>query len=260
METASRFLVGLSRYRLADFEGADQAFQRYLSTVISLEDKAAGNFWIGKSLAQKGDSEAAQTALQTAAATDPTGYYSERARDLLNERTPFTPPGGYDLTYDIFSERVKAAEWVITKFNLPVEIDLLGPGDLVNDPYLLRGLELWEVGLYDEARGEFEILRMMAQDDPVRTFRLANLFLDLRSLSISNHGCPTGCSILQVLMMRAHSAHLHISTIFVLGHIILTSSYHLPKSTIFTRSSYSLSSGKKAYLRVLYDPLPAPVG
>lgn len=175
----ARFLASISRYRLEDFEGAELAFQRYLSASASLEDKAAGNFWLGKTYARRGSLESAKTAWQTAAALDPTSYYSERARDLLNERASFSPPEGYDLVYDLNGEKIKAADWVKTKFNLAADVDLLGPGDLVNDPYLRRGLELWEIGMLDEARGEFEVLRMQAQEDPARTFRLANLFLDL---------------------------------------------------------------------------------
>jgi soluble lytic murein transglycosylase len=52
---------------------------------------------------------------------------------------------------------------------------------LVNDPFLRRGLELWYLGEYDEARGEFEVLRTLSQTDPAKTFRLMNLFLDIQA-------------------------------------------------------------------------------
>jgi soluble lytic murein transglycosylase len=175
----SRFLAALSRYRLKEYTDAAQAFQRFLGIAVSLEDKAAGHFWNGKSLEQAGETESARTAFGTAAAVDPTGYYSERARDKLRERDVFEPPQSYDLAFDLPAERRKAAEWVKTTFNLGADVDLSGPGELVVDAYLRRGLELWELGLYDEARGEFEVLRTTSQSDPARTFRLTNLFLDL---------------------------------------------------------------------------------
>jgi soluble lytic murein transglycosylase len=177
--TRSRFLAALTRFRLEDYKGAEDAFQRFLSEAATLEDKAAGHFWNGKSLNAAGDSEGARSAWQTAASVDPTGYYSERARDYLHDRETFAPPLSYDLAFDLPAERKKAELWVKTTFALPPDTDLSGPGDLVNDPYLRRGLELWDLGLYDEARGEFEILRQLSENDPARTFRLANLFVDL---------------------------------------------------------------------------------
>ncbi len=175
----SRFLAALARYRQGDYPAAQNAFERFLSVAVSLEDRAAGNFWAAKSALAKDDPESARTTFQTAASIDPTGYYSERARDYLHDRGLFEPPIGYDLGYDLNAERDKAAEWVKTTFNLPPETDLSGPGDLADDPSLQRGLELWELGLYDDARGEFEVLRTRSQSDPARTFRLIQLFIDL---------------------------------------------------------------------------------
>ncbi len=175
----SRFLAALARYRLKEFPAAAEAFRRFTAEAVSLEDRAAGNFWLGKALRGAGDDAAAQAAWETAAGIDPTGYYSERSRDYAKGREAYEPPQSYDLGFDMAAERAKAAEWVKTTFSLPPETDLSGPGDLVTDPYLRRGLELWNLGLYDEARGEFEVLRTLSQNDPGRTFRLANLFMDL---------------------------------------------------------------------------------
>jgi soluble lytic murein transglycosylase len=175
----ARFLAALARYRLKDYPAAAEAFKRFEAEAVTLEDKASAGFWLGKALSAAGDADGAQAAWQSAAAIQPTSYYSERARDYTHSRDAFDPPESYDLVFDLQTERRKAADWVKTTFNLPADSDLLGPGDLVNDSYLRRGLELWELGLYDAARGEFEVLRTLSQTDPGKSFRLANLFLDV---------------------------------------------------------------------------------
>lgn len=180
----SRFLSALAQYRLGDYPAAKDAFERFEAVAVTLEDKASARFWVAKSLAAAGDSEAALAAWQAAAAIDPTGYYSERARDILHDRMIFQPPISYDLAFDLPAERLKAEEWVKTTFNLPEDSSLAAglaapPPDLLADPYFQRGLQLWKLGLYDEARGELEILRQYSQGDPGRTFQLIQIFLDL---------------------------------------------------------------------------------
>jgi len=180
----ARFLSALARYRLGDYPAAKDAFERFEALAVSLEDKASARFWVAKSLAAAGDTEGARAAWEQTAAIDPTGYYSERARDLLRERAIFQPPIAYDLAFDLPAERRKAEEWVKTTFNLAAERDLSAslaapPAELLADPYFQRGLQLWKLGLYDEARGEFEILRQYSQADPARTFQLVQVFLEL---------------------------------------------------------------------------------
>ena len=94
------FLAGISRYRLADFTGAMGAFQRYLENATTLEERAAAHFWQGKSQLAMGDSAAANASWEAAAGVDPTGYYSERASDILRQLPPFTPPQDFDLSSD----------------------------------------------------------------------------------------------------------------------------------------------------------------
>jgi soluble lytic murein transglycosylase len=180
-EAASRalFLAGITYYRLKNYPAAEKSFQRYLAVAVPMGEKSAAQFWIGKALDAAGKAENAQAAWQTAAGIDPTGYYSERARDMLHGRQAFDPPTEFDLAFDRQAEKAKAEEWVRTTFNLPPETDLSSPGALMNDTYFKRGLELWNLGLYDEARAEFESLRILSQNDPAQSYRLMNTLLDL---------------------------------------------------------------------------------
>ena len=168
------YLAGITRYRLGDFPAAHDTFQRALSLAENLEDRAAAYLWSGKCLEALGDKEAARVAWEQAASLDRTSYYSERARDLLLDQPVFAPPDGYDLAFDPKNERIEAEAWIQTVFDLPADTDLSVPGPLENDLRFQRGNELWALGLYEEARLEFEDLRIAVQSDPANTFRLAN--------------------------------------------------------------------------------------
>lgn len=173
------FLAGITRVRLGDAGGAYNVFQRVLQNAETLEERAAAYFWQGKCKAALGDNAAAAAAWELAAGADPTGYYSERALDLLRQRPLFQPPQQLDLSFDLAAERLQAEEWLRATFNLPQGTDLSSPGPLLSDPRLVRGSELWELGLYDEARAEFEDLRLALQSDAVGSYLLANMLLDL---------------------------------------------------------------------------------
>jgi len=173
------FWAGIARYRNANLDGALVTFQRNLILASATEDQARAYFWIGKTQQKRGDAAAAQTAWQQAAALDPTGYYSERARDTLFGQSIFQPPPAYNLTFDLAADRREAEVWIRIQFNLPSNTDLSSPGALLQDPRLARGSELWNLGLYDESRLEFEDLRQTVSENAADSYRLANYLLDL---------------------------------------------------------------------------------
>ena len=168
------FLAGIARYRLQDYAGALTVFQRNLLLVTEPEDRARAYLWIGKTQKILGDSAAAQESWQQAQSTDPASYYGLRSRDLLLGRAPFELPASVNLNPDLEKERKEAESWLRVSFNLPPETDLTGPGTLAQDPRFVRGTELWELGMYDEARLEFESLRESVESSATDSFRLAN--------------------------------------------------------------------------------------
>jgi soluble lytic murein transglycosylase len=173
------FLAGLSYYRLGNYQAALTTFQRFQSLVNSLSDRSMASFWIGKAQNAMGEADAARSSWEETAGIDPTGYYSERARDILHNRPPFAPPLSYDILYDEREEQNKAENWLRNTFNLPADFDLSTLGPLAVEPNLQRGTELWEFGLYDEARAEFEQLRVAVATDAANSYRLANYLLSL---------------------------------------------------------------------------------
>jgi soluble lytic murein transglycosylase len=172
-------LAGICRYRLGDYTNADSSFQRLLANSTTLQERSAALLWQGKTQNALGNAQAAQALWDQCSTVDPTGYYSERARDYLLNRQPFSPPDAYDLTIDWVTERQQAEDWMRSTFNLTADTDLSSPASLGSDPRFIRGSELWKLGLYEEARAEFEDLRISIQDSPVDNYRLTNYLLDL---------------------------------------------------------------------------------
>jgi soluble lytic murein transglycosylase len=177
--TQALFLAGVSRYRLQDYAGALTVFQRNLLLATEPEDRARAYLWIGKTQKALNNASGAQDAWQQGQAADPAGYYGIRSKDLLLGQAPFQTPANVNLNPDMDKERKEAETWLRVSFNLPPDTDLSGPGTLAQDPRFVRGTELWELGMYDEARVEFESLRESVQSSPTDSFRLANHLLGI---------------------------------------------------------------------------------
>ena len=173
------FLAGISRYRLSDYSGALATFQRDLLLSSKPEDRARAYFWIGKTQAQLGDMTAAHESWQQGLTVDTSNYYSISSREMLLGEIPFTPPLVTNLNFDLASERRDAEAWMRITFKLPAETDFSNPGALAQDPRFVRGTELWELGMMDEARLEFESLRESIEANAADSFRLANHLLEI---------------------------------------------------------------------------------
>lgn len=172
------YLSGITRYRQQNYGAALSAFQRSLLLASNPSDSASAHLWLGKTQLIMNDPAAARDSWQQAVQQDPTGYYSERARDLLVSRAPFAPCPVFDLAVDLESEKPEAIAWMRKTFSLGDDVDLVGLGNLAQDPKLIRGMEFWRLGLFEEARAEFEALRLSRELDAADTFRLTQFFLD----------------------------------------------------------------------------------
>jgi soluble lytic murein transglycosylase len=173
------FQAAICYFRLGDYPSAQEVFWQAQALAATPAERAAAYFWTGKSQAAQGDETAAITTWQQAAPLDPTGYYSERSRDMLSDRAPFTPPQLANFGIDRPSELQLAELWMRTTFNYPSTTDFSVPGPLVSDPRYIRGKALWDLGLQDLAEAEFSDLRDSAAADPLISFRLAVFLSDL---------------------------------------------------------------------------------
>ena len=173
------FNAGIAYYRLELVDQAEAFFLRGLESVIKLEDKSQVLYWLAKLEAEQGNQDEATSYWQQAAAADPSGYYSERAQDILAGIAPFTHAAPTSLIYDLESERQAAESWMVQQFSLDPNTNFYSLGELPQDPRFLRGSELWELGEYELARAQFESLRSSYLDDPLASYRLANYFIDM---------------------------------------------------------------------------------
>ncbi len=173
------FQAGISQYRLEDYPSAQTIFWQAQSISTTPSQRAGAYFWVGKSQAAQGDATTAEATWQQTTSMDPTGYYSERSRDMLSGTSPFTPPKMIDLNIDHQSELRQAELWMQTTFNYPSTTDFSIPGPIASDPRFTRGQEFWHLGLYDHAEAEFNAMREEAINDPLISYRLAVYLSDL---------------------------------------------------------------------------------
>jgi soluble lytic murein transglycosylase len=174
------FEAGIALYRLSDYGAAELAFQESLELAGSTAQNARAKLWIGKARQELGDVEGTQSSWEAARLADPTGYYSLRAAHLLNGAAPFEGSGSFNFSTDVESERRAAEQWMRETFGITGEdpLDELG-SVLASDPRLVRGLELWNLGMLEEARAEMSSLRNSLTNDPEGTYRLMHTLLEL---------------------------------------------------------------------------------
>ncbi|MGA2286750.1 MAG: tetratricopeptide repeat protein [Anaerolineales bacterium] len=172
-------LAGISYYRSNDYVSAQAQFTSLANSAdASIRSRAL--FWMGKARAAQGDATGAKTLWTQAAQADPTGYYSDRAQDLLVGRQPFAPLGQYGFGFNLATERAQAEAWVLQRFPQPTpEPSQAIQAALLNDPRVKRGQALWDLGLYSQAEDEFDQLRGDVSKDAVASFYLCNYLLDL---------------------------------------------------------------------------------
>ena len=166
------FLAGVTYYRIPDLDAALTTFQRALVLAADPEEQSAADFWVAKTYQAQGKTDQARAYWEQCANRDPSGYYSVRAREVLLGVPPFGEAFDYSLNVDQAAERSLAESWMRITFNLDPATDLAGPGELPSEPRFQRGTAFWELGLYDQARDEFESLREDLMPDAANTFRL----------------------------------------------------------------------------------------
>jgi len=178
---AAAFQGGIARFRQPAYDQALAAFQIAETASQDSGERAAALLWLGKSRQALGDSTGAGEAWRAAEAADPTGYYSLRAADLLAGRAPFQSLGVFDFTTDADAERAEAEAWLRSTFTVagPEPLSDLGLA-LAADPRWTRGVEFLQLGLYGDAKSEFESLRRSVETDAEATYRLLHALLGLR--------------------------------------------------------------------------------
>lgn len=173
------FLSGITNYRLENYDIALSEFQRYLLLTGVAEEKAAGFFWVGKTYEKLGETEKAKNSWQEATSQDPNGYYSERAEEILLGHAPLTTVNDVNLTVNLEQERMIAEVWMRNTFAMEADTNFITMTSFGNDENFIRANAFWNLGLYEQARNEYENLRTKYAQDPLNLFRLTNHFIEI---------------------------------------------------------------------------------
>ncbi len=215
----SLFLAGITYYRQAKYDAALNAFQRAIVFGADPGEQAGADFWVANTYQAVGKSEQARIYFDQSANRDPSEYYSVRAREAVLRLAPFSETVNYNLKVDWETERRLAEGWLRANFKLDPTIDLAGLGDLPSEPRFQRGTAFWELGLYAQARDEFESLRTDLQPDAINTFRLLQPLLKMgfyRSAILASRQVLTlaGLDNNATLTAPAYFNHIRFGTFF----------------------------------------------
>ncbi len=174
------FEIALDLYRSGDWVNASTLFETVAQLPVTARP-AESYLWLGKTYLAAGQSEAAVQALNNAMAIEPTGYFGIRAADLLNGQQPYRPPAAISVPAPPDEGRAEAEQWIVQQFGLN-ETPPLAAGlraDLAADPRMIRGRELWDLGLVVDAKQDFEAVRRDYFDDPLASYQLAIYFREI---------------------------------------------------------------------------------
>ena len=159
----ARHQAGIALYRAGDYAGAESAWEAGAASGDGWT-RSRALFWTAKAREKRGDG-GARAILEQAASVSPTDYYSERAADILAGLAAFTRVKDINLSFDLDADYRAAEAWVQSVF--PAEEPMDGRyASVRNDSRLARGRILWDAGLYDDARWEFDSLWYSAAGDP----------------------------------------------------------------------------------------------
>lgn len=146
--------------------------------ILGLVTNAEALLWRGKLLQQLGDNAGATQAWQNAVQAEPGDYFAMRACELLTGFDPFAAPA-VEPSLPTGPDDVAAAEaWAAQTFGVASVSAQLSP-ELAGDGMLRRGTALWNVGMYAEARGEFDSLHALKRGSPIDLFQMAFYYRDI---------------------------------------------------------------------------------
>lgn len=166
------FLSGIASYREKNYQKALQTFHRTRVLGSAPEDLARAHLWIGKTYTVLENPTAASEAWSQAAGEDPSGYYSERAAELLKGAAPLSDDAQVDLGVSLNFELNNAKTWMRSTFQIADGVDLISPAPLEQNLHYRRAQEFHAFFMHSRAQDEYEALRNELESDPANLFRL----------------------------------------------------------------------------------------
>lgn len=149
------FIGASGAYAAQDYATAERMYARLTVSAVG-EEQATAFFWIGQIARQRGESDKATRAFQSAIEAAPDSYFAARAQDIVRGVSAFQPPSEYVFEFDTAAEREQADAWLRQAYGIEQEGALWQlSATLQNDARMIRGQELWQVGAYADAETEF---------------------------------------------------------------------------------------------------------
>jgi soluble lytic murein transglycosylase len=183
-QTSDGLLIAAEAAQAAgDTASAEQLYGRLIELVAG-DAEAEAAFQLARLQLSRGDTANATTLLDQVIAAAPDSYYAARARDLKSSSAPFVPPANITFTFDDAQQLAQAEDWLRTTFSIPPETSSpLWPmtPELLNDPRIARGTELWQAGAIEAAEAELLDAVEAFEDDALASYRLS---LYLRGLGV----------------------------------------------------------------------------
>jgi soluble lytic murein transglycosylase len=178
------FRSGLHSYRLDALADADAAWSTLVEVYPDSSYRPAARLWLGKVQFAQDNPETARAIFAEIANDDPGSYYGLRASDLaadpkapIFDTSPYVPGAA---RADETAEQTEAEAWLAGWLDLESSTGLAQPDPtLAGDPRLLRGLELWRLGHFGDAKLELEPLRKGTTEGALAQYQLALLFRDI---------------------------------------------------------------------------------
>ena len=179
------FRAGYIAHQSGDLTTAVQLWDRAAVDYPDWNYGAAATVWLLKTLPDVSQpiSVTTQAALvETIELNTAVDFYALRAEALASGQMEFKEDAPFELPPEIqIAQDQKEAElWLDSWLDLETveNTSTLSP-ELANDPHLLRGEALWQIGLLELAKRELEAVRITYADNPLASYQLALYFRDL---------------------------------------------------------------------------------
>ncbi|MCP4418177.1 MAG: tetratricopeptide repeat protein [Chloroflexi bacterium] len=197
------FRAGLLANEAGDVQTAVQQWNQLIQTYPTSEYAGAGLVWLQRTLPTfeaaptptPTESEDSATAVLSSTTAQISAdvqrrilsnrrvdYYWLRADSLVNEKEPFVANGRFQPPSPVAQEEAQqeAEAWLRDWLLLDEtrNISQLSPS-LTADFRLIVGQKLWDAGLFEAAKGEFEDLRRSVADDALLSYQLALYFRNI---------------------------------------------------------------------------------
>lgn len=179
------FRAGNIAQQSGDVETAVQLWNRSATEYPAFDYGAASTVWLLKTLPTVTEPISGTTEADVLALIEPdtaVDFFHLRAEDIATGIKPFDTESPFAIPSPAQIEQAQkeAEAWLKTWLEIEGQTPISDlPTELANDPRLVRGEALWQIGLLEMAKRELEAVRVSYGNDPLASYQLALYFRNL---------------------------------------------------------------------------------